>query len=202
MKSYSAVILSSGKSKRMGFPKALLPFNERETFLSHLIKQYKKIVQNVVIVISQDLFEFIQINDKKYFYSSVSYVINKYPEKGKIYSIQLGLEHLHTGFIFIQNIDNPFVTKDLLRQMITKAENNKYVVPKFDSKRGHPLLIHKSIADRIKDIREEDFNLHVLLNEFDSIDCLTQDPNVLLNINTPRDYYLTFDKEYFAEEWL
>ncbi len=202
MKPCSVIILCSGKSERMGFPKVLLPFNESDTFLSYLLQQYQFVTQNIVVVVTKDLFKFIQLNKKKYIRSSVSYVINEYPNKGKIYSIQLGLNYIHTNYIFLQNVDTPFVTKKLLTQMLSLIEPHKYVVPIVQSRKGHPLLIHKSIADRIATILSDDFNLHLLLQDYQPISCPTSDANVLLNINTPTDYCLSFNKEFFSEEWL
>ncbi len=198
----NVLILCAGKSERMGLPKALLSFSETDTFLSHLIKSYDGISDKIIIVTSNSLFEFIQMNKRKYFYSEVIYIVNEYPEKGKIYSIQKGLEHIDANYTFIQNIDNPFVTKELLRSMLSLMTEKSYVVPSYRSKNGHPLLIDKYISNEIRKKSTENFNIQFLLKKFKKIDCPSTEPKVLLNINTPKEYYLAFNKEMYVDEWI
>lgn len=186
----AVVILAGGQSKRMGFPKLLLPFDDGTTFVEHIILQYKQVVNGkIILVVNEAVWNeyssyFEQIKD-------VDIVLNKSPEFGRTYSIQLGISKLNTNKVFIQNTDNPFVSADMLNAMIALAPDNGYVSPKIFTKGGHPVLL---CGNAVKEVRAADRNLslkNILANQL-RVDWQTNDPSVLVNIDTPEHYKLYF----------
>jgi CTP:molybdopterin cytidylyltransferase MocA len=88
----SAIILAAGTSGRMGYPKAALKFNDDANFVQHLCPQFLiSGCEKVIIVINNDTAKLFEENNVS-FPKSVSIVINKNPEFGRFYSLQLGLQ--------------------------------------------------------------------------------------------------------------
>src|SRR6266511_2852599 len=51
----SAIILAAGKSTRMGRPKASLPLDSHDTFLSRIVQTFRAVdVKDIVVVVGHD----------------------------------------------------------------------------------------------------------------------------------------------------
>ena len=73
-------------------------------------------------------------------------VVNNKPARGRFYSLQTGLKVVSPGHsCFFQNIDNPFVTREILDKMIHCSEKADVVKPCYGDKSGHPVLIGPAI---------------------------------------------------------
>lgn len=186
----SVIIIAGGYSLRMGFPKLLLPFTEKETFVEQIVKVYRQITNQIVLV----------VNDKVYdkwcsFFNTrlpgVLIIKNLNPEYGRTHSIQLGLEKVHAAKIFIQNCDNPFVKKELLSDMLKKAPNNGYVSPLVNKKGGHPVLLCGSVIFNVIQANVESTLKDIIFSQYRT-DCLTEDTDILININTEESYLINF----------
>jgi len=185
----------------MGFPKALLPFNENDNFLSYLLKTYLKITNDISVIVNERIFQFIQRTPHKYFTDKINYIQNNHLEKGRIFSVQLGINSSHHSFIFIQNIDNPFISSSLLNSMLTIAKEKHYVVPEYKNKGGHPLLICKEIANEILTIKEDNYNIRNTLRKYKRLICPVNEERVTWNINSPIDYHYAFKKDIFLMKY-
>lgn len=181
------IILSAGFSSRMGKPKAFLEFNDELSFIEKISQEYQSFgVRNIIIVRNNidNWFDFIDKN------KNIETVINKNPEKGRFSSIILGINKLiDKEFIFIQNIDNPFVNQQILSKIYNSKEKNSYVSPVYELKGGHPILVHKNIFTQILNKNNKNQNLKHILQPFKRINVLINNKNILLNINTQEDYY-------------
>ena len=180
------IMLSGGMSVRMNSPKALLKFNEDITFLQHLINVYKKVCIAKIIVVKNIN---IEINEKIFYETNAQIINNYFPERGRLYSIQLGLKpYPDAAFCYIQNIDNPFITAELLNDLWLAKDNAEYITPQYNEKGGHPVLISKTIIDNLLTVTEYDHTLQNVLKPYTRYRLTTNDDNCLMNINTPGDY--------------
>ncbi len=180
------IVLSGGLSVRMNSPKALLRFDENSTFLQHLINVYNNACIAKIIVVKNIN---IEINDMIFYEKNVEFVNNYFPEKGRLYSIQLGLkQYTDAEYCYIQNIDNPFITTELLNDLWLAKDNAEYITPQYNEKGGHPVLISKTIIDNLLTVTNYDNTLQNLLKPYTRHRFKTNDENCLLNINTPGDY--------------
>jgi len=196
MKRISALILAGGESNRMKQPKAFLKFDKNRTFLEKITNAYIEAgIDDIILVINASSLN----NENKIILSHLGKKIilinNKNPEKGRLFSIKLGLSTLNNSKgCFIQNIDNPFVNSELLIKMIPLVKINSYVSPTFNKRGGHPILISKSIYDTIIEINDVSATLRNKLERFNKV-ILPSNENVLININTINDY-----TKYFTED--
>ncbi len=195
IRKFSAIILSAGKSERFGTPKALLHFDKNNSFLQKLLFEYSETgIKDIIIVINASL-EMSLENQIQTLPPElkITALINPHPEKGRFSSIELAVNAVKKSHLaFIQNIDNPFTTAELLRQMITKTDDCNYVVPVYNGEKGHPVLLSAKILNCIRKMKSSDGNLRELLDKFPSAELCVRNPNILANINTKDDYLKYF----------
>lgn len=187
----SAVILSAGKSERFGIPKAYLVFDESNSFIQHLLHEYHKAgIRHIVLVTNPALESTMRRQmEKASTELNMELVINQFPEKGRFYSIKTGLQAVDASHhVFIQNIDNPFTTSYLLRQMMGEMKDGHYVVPEYEGVTGHPVLLSSGIIREIRGMTTEDINLRNFLHPYPSLKVIAGNPDILANINTPEEY--------------
>jgi len=190
-KKYSAIILSAGKSSRMGVHKFSLKYNATTTFLENLINQYNAYsCDEIIVVLNPDGKAFLgQLNLT--LPSNVKVVINEHPEWERFYSLKLAAN----GFskfnpTFVSNIDNPFVNLQVL-ELLTKS-NSDYTYPTFNGKGGHPFLISELVIANLTNEPKNEIHLKEFLGRYSKSAIDVDDEKVLLNVNTVEEYRRLF----------
>jgi molybdenum cofactor cytidylyltransferase len=188
----SCVILSAGSSARMGTHKALLKFDYETTFLQKITETYLLAgIDQVFVVVNSELFKLIRESSPP-LSNQVKLVVNVNPELGRFYSLQLGVKQLKLGNLcFFQNIDNPFTSEILLRELILHKKEADVIIPTFQNKSGHPVLISPSVIEEILKEQVSDLRIDLFLKRFGIKKIETSDHNILVNINSPEDYLQT-----------
>jgi len=179
----SVVIPAAGLSGRMGKDKALLPYGNGLCFAENLIKSFSDYGCKPVVLVVNETFDGVLLRNGDFIP-----VVNHKLNLGRSYSIHLGLQLIpKEASCFIHNIDNPFIEKKLLGNLLEAIDDDSYSVPVFKGKGGHPVLLGKSVTEHIRqqafsmDFREE-------LKKFHRIEIPWPDKRILWNINTPEDY--------------
>jgi molybdenum cofactor cytidylyltransferase len=136
----AAIILAAGESRRMGQPKAFLPFRGG-TFLSEIAGTLGRCCSPVIAVFGFDAARVMNQAP-----SGVLAVENPDYRLGMLTSLQAGLRELpdECGTVLFTLVDHPAIsvsTVDVLLQ--SKAS---IAIPRFENKRGHPVLIRREIA--------------------------------------------------------
>ncbi|MEI7663815.1 MAG: NTP transferase domain-containing protein [Bacteroidota bacterium] len=181
--SFSAVILAAGNSGRMGRDKALLPFGDGLNFASHLVKSFSQYGCHPMVVVVNEKFDASLLGTKNH-----CLVVNRHLEKGRAWSVRLGLEQIPRGqACFIQNIDNPFVNPGLLGKLLKSAIPDGYSVPVYNSRGGHPILLGYKVVEFIRR-QSELIDFRGVLQHFIRVEVQFPDERILWNINTPDDY--------------
>jgi molybdenum cofactor cytidylyltransferase len=179
----SVIIPAAGASSRMGSPKPKLRLQNGNTFAGYLLKVYAEFgADPVVIIVNKE-------SDLKGCDNGTAIVVeNNHVDLGRSYSIKLGL--MKTGNnrkCFIQNIDNPYFDKSLLTLLLGNIQEDSYLIPVFNGKGGHPVLLGEKI---IADLKGKDpfGDFREVLSCYKRIEIPWSDPGILLNINSPSDY--------------
>ncbi len=182
----ACIILSGGVSSRMKMHKALLRFNENETFLEHILHIYQQAGIEKIVVVK---FAGIETKLLKENFPDVLFIENHQPEKGKLHSLRLGLQTIHhQQYCFIQTIDNPLVNAALLNQLYKSRHKAHYISPAWGGKGGHPILISAPVMEHFRHPLPDDRNLHDELQRFSRERVETNTSDCLANINTVADY--------------
>jgi molybdenum cofactor cytidylyltransferase len=180
----SLLIMAGGKSERMRTPKPFLLI-EGKSFIDKIADNYRSLgLKNIFIVLNHQFMQFLPLR------SNASKIIrNFHPEYGRVYSLQTGLKgSLPSDFVFIHNVDNPFVCQEVIRKMWIKKEKNGFVVPMCNGKGGHPILISKEIVSDILASENTSISLRDLLKNHKRIEIETDSQEILVNVNTWEDY--------------
>ena len=119
-------------SKRMGTPKAWLPFGN-ETMLQRVVRVVATVANPVVVVaaVGQTL---PQLPD------NVTILRDEQPEQGPLQGVLLGLKHLEgdADFAFLTGCDLPLLQSAYIQRMRELAIDNGLTLPKVEG-RTHPL---------------------------------------------------------------
>jgi molybdenum cofactor cytidylyltransferase len=192
----TVIILAAGLSGRMGHTKALLRFNDDESFLEHIINVYAEAdISQIIIVVNAESYEMIIRRDFQ-FLKQVSLVMNAEPEKGRLHSLQLGLKEADAAkYCFVQNVDQPFIDAAIIRSLAAKGGRESSVNPVFNDKGGHPVLLGPGILSFIMDCTDEQATLSELLQFHPLRRIDLHDERVCLNINTTLEYKKVFGRE-------
>lgn len=186
-KNTGLLIPAAGNSSRMNSPKPFLTFNKQSNFIEQIVDSYSKFgISYITVVIDPKHNEWENIISK---YTDVKFIENHHVEYGRFYSILLGIKSLpELDNCFLQNIDNPFVSHEVLNKLIGNIHSGSYSVPTFESRGGHPILLCNKILNSIKDIEDYSLNLREVLSKFNRINVEVNDSKILMNINTEAEY--------------
>lgn len=193
-KNISAIILSAGKSERMGVPKFSLRFNTETTFLEKLIDEYHSFGCNEIIVVLNETSAVLYHQLKLNIPSNVSVVINHHPEWERFYSLKLAaLALCEAKPVFVSNIDNPLLTQETINTLFKEVENSDYISPSFNGKGGHPFLLSTKVINELKTEKQDQIHLKEFLGKYSKKTVEVNDEKILLNINTMEDYSRFFN---------
>ena len=194
----TAIILAAGASRRMGFPKALLPFSGSRTFLDHLVDVYSSIGCDVVLVLSPAVSRLARGLARAPATpppASLRLAINRDPDGDRLSSIRIGLETPAAGSaVFLQDVDRPFVTPPVLRALLERLGPHGYAAPDLGGRGGHPLLVAPAVAAALRSDRRSR-TLREALAGFERTLVDVGESRCELNINTPELYRLHVSAE-------
>jgi CTP:molybdopterin cytidylyltransferase MocA len=136
----------------MGTPKALLPLGG-ETFLERLIRIFSSCCQSVCVVLGHDP-DTIRAGVPDGL--PVEYVVNEQHSLGQLSSLQCGLKHAVNGSdaVLFCPVDVPAFEASTPRQMLDQYRPgiDLLVVPRYDGKHGHPILIGAALIPEFLDL--------------------------------------------------
>lgn len=180
------IILAAGLSSRMGTPKWKLAMPSGETFLEYILREYSRAGVAPVVVVNDQQEGLLS---REMLPENLQIAVNPHPEKGRMYSLRCGLQKIKdTGPCFVHNIDNPFVSSSLIQKMTGALEGYDYLVPVYNEKGGHPLLINEKLARAVVKCPEPLPVLRDFLKNFNEYRMDFPDERILFNINTPEQY--------------
>lgn len=183
----AAVILTGGKSSRMGRPKALLPFDD-EPLIAHIVRRLGRVFAETVVVAAPDQ-ELPPL--------PVLLVRDQVAYQGPVSGIYHGLKAATRDVCFVTSCDAPFLNLELISQLLSQIADWDVVVP-FWQERFQPLhaVYRTKLAPLLKDqlergeLRPISLYGKVRTREFREDEIRRLDPEgfSLLNMNSPADY--------------
>jgi molybdenum cofactor cytidylyltransferase len=184
-----AIILAAGESKRMGSPKMLMQFKGR-TIIENVIENVTNSkVDKTMVVLGGSGEEIMKILGE----APVQTCFNSNYKQGMLSSVKCGLQHLPAikGAVVIFLGDQPMIGSAIINIVIEayRKEGKGIVMPVFDNKRGHPLLIDLKYRNEILNIKTEE-GLHSLARKFtdDVLEVKVDTAVILKDIDTKEDY--------------
>ena len=183
----TAVILTGGKSSRMGRPKALLPF-DGEPLITHVVRTLKKMFAEAVVVAAPEqelpILPVVLVRDE------VAY-------QGPVSGIYHGLKESSQEICFVTSCDAPFLNLQLIAHLLAQISDSDVVVP-YWQERYQPLhaAYRRSVAPLLREqldrgeLRPISLYAKVRTREIHQDEIRRLDPEGLsfLNMNNPDDY--------------
>lgn len=187
---YGAIILAGGKSSRMDYPKPWLLDRNGNTFMKTLAETYKSAgCEQIVGIVNTD---FCHSKWMKYVDDISDFVLiveNTQVNKGRFYSVKLAIEHLsELDFVYLQNVDNPLTNKSLLELLMNNRIEEGLIIPSYNGKGGHPILLSAKIINDLKNLEDNQLILRDVLSTYIKKYLPVPWEYVLTNINTPTLY--------------
>ncbi|MEH7883307.1 molybdenum cofactor guanylyltransferase [Bacillus sp. JJ1609] len=184
-----AIVLSGGKSSRMGKNKALLKFHEK-TNIEIILDELKHVFDDIILVTNEpETYQFLNIKT----------VTDQYKESGPLAGIHAGLEASDYEENFVVACDMPFVSGELAASLVKELKHHEAVVP-ISEGRQHPLFAayQKRAAGVAKECIEEGMlRMKHLLDRLDvryldeqdlRLYCEGNLERVFFNMNRPEEY--------------
>ncbi len=191
-----AIILAAGASTRMKKQKMLLPFNGKTIIETVVENAFKSVNSNIVVVLGSRHEEISrQIGNP-----SIRTTLNKNFGEGMLSSVICGFralpEEATAALLFLG--DQPHIPPAVTRQ-VTDAwhqQNKGIVIPVFNEKRGHPVLIETRYKKEIEKLDPQQ-GLRTLSQKFknDVCEVVCDFPEILRDIDTPEDYHFEINKK-------
>jgi molybdenum cofactor cytidylyltransferase len=182
----AAVILSGGASRRMGAPKALLPY-QGGTFLEHLlaVTDHPRIGWRRV-VLGADAGA-IAAGVKL---PADEVVINENWEAGQLSSIQCGLRSLPGGTdgMLLCLIDHPLISRELVGELVSRfyLSGKGIVLPFYKGRRGHPVIFASRLYEELLSAPLETGARAVVWAHSEEVcEMETSEEGCILNLNDP-----------------
>ncbi|MBL8694671.1 MAG: nucleotidyltransferase family protein [Planctomycetes bacterium] len=180
---FSLLILAAGRSKRMGTPKALLPFGTRRA-IDLLVESARQArLEPVLVVSSEDVLSCAQS-------LRAHAVWNPSPELGRTHSVQIGLSHIdrERGCLIVP-IDAPLISATTFTQIASADASWEIVRPRFAGRPGHPVRFGRASLEEVTKLGPDE-PLHLVVRRVPErvLNLDVGDEECIANLNTPADY--------------
>jgi molybdenum cofactor cytidylyltransferase len=184
-----AVVTAAGSAERFG-GKKLLARIAGEPLLDHTIRSLLEGgVTEVIVVVGTDARAELErdvnaMNDPR-----VRPVENPDPSRGMFSSIQAGAATANGDALVVLPGDMPYVRPETVRAVIAKYRERPAIVsPRYNGKRGHPVVMPLSLRDEIA-ATAPTANLHEVIkhHQDERVDLDVDDAGVVRDVDTPAD---------------
>lgn len=175
------IILAAGFSSRAGTFKMALDFKGK-TVIERTVDSMKSYCSKVYVIGGYKI-EIIEEILKNY--KDVEVVFNENFKEGMFSSVKTGVKKLKGDKFFLTPGDYPAVNKNTYRILLTLDED--IVIPTFQSKKGHPILMNTQAAreilssDNYSNLKE-----FTISKGFSTVE--VKDRGILRDIDTIQDY--------------
>ena len=191
-----AIILAAGASTRMKRQKLLLPFNGK-TIIETVAENVRQSVNSNVMVVLGSHREQIR---EQFVNFNVKFCVNENYPDGMLSSVICGFRALpkeaKAALIFLGDQPQiPSLVTDLVIETWQKTGKG-IIIPTFNGRRGHPVLIETKYKIEIKKLDPQK-GLRLLSEKFkdDVFEVKCNIPEILRDIDTPEEYQYEIDKQ-------
>ncbi len=176
------IVLAAGKSERMGRWKMTLPWYG-STIIETAVAGALTVCGRAVVVAGYRAEEVLRLFREN---PAVTTVVNEDYESGMFSSVKRGCREVETDRFFLALGDMPSVDPAVYRRLIPYTAAD-VIIPKYQGKRGHPILLGPGMADRILTYGSGK-TLHHVLSDVVTMSVPVEDMHIIHDIDTESDY--------------
>jgi glycerophosphoryl diester phosphodiesterase len=190
-----AILPAAGASRRMGWPKLLLPFRGRPLVAAVVDALRHAGVREIVLVTAPDDEELRAWARE----AGLLLAVNPQPERGMLSSIREGIAAVGGAAalaergetLLVSPADLPNLSANTVKILLQRMAQTAAPlgVPVYRGKRGHPLAISPALISEI-DTLDADVGLKQLRDrhEAELLEVTVEDAGVVQDVDTPEDY--------------
>jgi molybdenum cofactor cytidylyltransferase len=186
----AAIILAAGQSRRMGFPKALLPIGE-QTFLRRVIDTLSASrIDQVYVVLGCDHERILAAVDVR----PARVVLNPDWPQGQLSSLLAGLRAATAepyDAVVMALVDHPLIDTDTVNGILEAFEQTgrAIVLPVHGGRRGHPVLFAARLVPELLAAPADQGARAVVRAHAEEVqEVPSREPGILADIDTPELY--------------
>lgn len=188
--SVHGVVLAAGLGRRMGQPKALLEVGD-STFLARAMRSLQAagcaVVHVVVLEPESDIAEAAAA-------LGGNVIVNPRQYSEQIDSVRLAIRALpeDADALLIMPVDVPLVSEKTVRAVVDayRRAPHPLVLPFHSGVAGHPVLLDRALFEEVLTRRfGEGVRSLILENARSLLEVKVVDPGILIDIDTPEDYW-------------
>ena len=188
-----ALILSAGKSTRMGRPKAILPLGPKDTFLTRVIRAFQDAgVDDVVVVVGHEA-DAVQASVVARGLTC-RFVRNPHYESGQLSSLLAGLRAVDrpgVSAMLMTLVDVPLVSPATVRAVLDRYRSTHAPIVRAvrGSDHGHPVLVDRRLFDALRGADPATGAKPIIrANVSAAGDVEVADDGAFLDVDTPEEY--------------
>jgi len=183
-----AVVPAAGSAERFG-GKKLLALVDGEPLLDRTIAALLDGgVDQIVVVVGPDAAELTR-DVNSFSDPRVWPVVNPDPSRGMFSSLQVGMSEAQGDALLVLPADMPFVRPATVRLLLGAfAKKSAIVSPRFNGKRGHPVILPPALRDQIRSA-DALLTLHDILKRHPEmrVEVDVDDRGVVQDVDRPDD---------------
>lgn len=184
--SLEGLVLAAGLSTRSGSYKMELMFGEF-SLLQQCIKSIYVECSRIIVVCG---YNSGKVQELVQDFKKVKLVRNDNYEKGMFSSLKTGLMHVSSDKLLITPGDYPLFRQSTVHELA--LTRGSIVIPVYKSKKGHPIIISKTLYPEIL-MSPDSYNLRDILKNHTFVPVQTDDVGVVSDVDTMDDYYICLD---------
>ena len=191
-----AIILAAGASTRMKRQKLLLPFNGKTIIETVVETVASSVGSNIMVVLGSHAEEIKSVIENQ----KVQFCVNENYLNGMLSSAICGFRALpreaKAALVFLGDQPQiPQLATDLVIEAWMKSKKG-IVMPTFNGRRGHPVLIETRYKSEIEKLDPER-GLKTLSEKYkdDVFEVECEIPEILRDIDTPEEYQFEINKK-------
>ena len=180
----------------MGRPKALLPIDQNETFLSRIVRVLVTAGVDEVVVVTGD----VGLGDVHVALKGTEkvsrVVVNPDPTRGQLSSLLVGLktvEQVGADAVLVTLVDVPLVTVGTVQRLLDTYKSTRAPIVRptrpDDSQHGHPVIFDRELFTKLRQASLSEGAKPVVRSyEHVAVNVPVDDEGAFVDIDTPSDY--------------
>jgi molybdenum cofactor cytidylyltransferase len=184
-----AILLSAGKGRRVGVPKAFLELDGRTAYQRCVEALAACGLPRIRVVVSPEGAQRLPASQPPG--STVELVVNEAPDRGQTSSLRRALQGVSEDFL-LHTVDHPLVRPGDIGRLLAAWERRDpatdIVAPSVGGRRGHPCLYSASLVDEFLAL-DDDTPAHTIIraqgHRVEHV--VLEDPWIVRDIDLPAD---------------
>ncbi|MBI3521503.1 MAG: nucleotidyltransferase family protein [Chloroflexi bacterium] len=181
------VVPAAGSAERFGGRKLLEPIDGQPLLDRTIASLLDGGVDEVLVVVPKGATE-LEKDVNAFLDPRVRAIENPDPSRGMFSSIQCGVAQVDGDAIVVLPGDMPFLRPETVAAVLAVFSPGKIVSPRFNGKRGHPVVLPATLRDEIA-ATDPVANLHVVIKKHQNerVDVDVDDRGVVRDVDVRAD---------------